>query len=860
MVEKRLLIVESPSKCGKIEEYLNSSETKIQYKCIASRGHIRQIADGLKSIDTAGDFTVKYSLVDEDRVRKMRDVISLYTKSAVILATDDDREGEAIAWHICAVFDLPVETTKRIRFHEITKPAIQAAVQSPTTINMNLVYSQQARQVLDMLVGYKTSPLLWKYICHSKEGALSAGRCQTPALRLVYENAEEGKTAEIELRYKITGHFFEKQLPFSLNHSFRESEEMEDFLERSKEFVHHFRKGEKREVRKGAPKPLNTSRILQLANQRMSAPPKETMSLCQILYQLGFITYMRTDSQKYSGVFLKSASEYILDKWRKPEYISSRLEDLTAAEKDPHEAIRPTSIQCVLLPSGVKELDANPRLHTLYRLIWQTALESCMADARYNATTITISAPKELEYTHTLEVPVFLGWQIVGEPAAAVAVDKRNIKSSKMTATQDSAAGSLLYFSTLSSDIAPLKYVDAVVTATRPHSYYTEASLIQRLEDLGIGRPSTFATIVETIQDRGYVKCQDIDGVETVCKEYKWRKGEPVEPVETKRIFGNEKRKLIIQPVGILAVEFLLKHFQSLFSYDYTKTMESELDAIVEYPIPDEKRKEMCANCHQFLNTMIQSLKNLSKTAYSIRTATNTISEEYDVCFLPSGPIIRQKNPEYSASSSSSRNYRELAKECSKDGIKIPKKHLYHSIKESISLDLDKLKRGEYSLEEIIEIKNHSLGTHRGLSVSLKLGKYGPYVEWGSDTRKNLKPFFAAMGDGGGEIELKDISLEQMVHFLDHPEDFATTTTIDGSSEGKEKKKKAESKGVLRVINDEMSIRKGKYGAYVFYKRPNMKDPEFLKLRGFPLGYSTCPLDVLEEWVYSTYNLPRNFR
>jgi DNA topoisomerase-1 len=616
---KHLIIVESPSKCKKIEEYLGP-----HYKCIASKGHIRALDGGLKSIHTKTDFTATYNIVDESRIQSMRRVISKFPKSAIILATDDDREGEAIAWHICAIFDLPIDTTRRILFHEITKPAILHAVENPTTIRMNVVYSQQARQVLDVLVGYKVSPLLWKYIYHSKEKALSAGRCQTPALRLVYENEEKGKTVELEIRYKTIGYFFEKQIPFVLNHSFPDSKEMEEFLELAKDFEHRFQIGEKREIRKSPPKPLNTSRLLQTANNRMAASPKETMSLAQILYQLGYITYMRTDSTKYSNVFLKSASEYILKEYRKPEYISPKLDEMTASEKDPHEAVRPTNISCCDLPTGIKELDANPRLHTLYHIIWKITIESCMSDAIYQGYPICITAPLKHTYSYLLEIPQFLGWRVfekdgtVSEESSTENVvlkhrkkaGAKSVKESANTAIQDSASALKLYFTTLASDRAPLKYIDAAVTATRPHSHYTEASLIQRLEDLGIGRPSTFATIVETIQDRGYVKCCDIEGKEYPCKEYKLTVNGTTSNLnisENIKIFGNEKRKLVIQTIGNLAIEFLQKNFDTLFSYDYTKSMEELLDSIVESSDPDKKRQEIFT-MQNYSNDYISSL------------------------------------------------------------------------------------------------------------------------------------------------------------------------------------------------------------------------------------------------------------
>jgi DNA topoisomerase-1 len=337
----------------------------------------------------------------------MRPIIAMFSKSNIILASDDDREGEAIAWHICEVFDLPVATTKRILFHEITKKAIIDAVNSPTVINMNLVHAQHARQVLDMVVGYKISPFLWKYLYHDKSNSLSAGRCQTPALRLVYDNDKE-KSAGMETKYKTVGNFTTKNLIFTLDHEFDTKEEITQFLEISKTHPHMIKVGSQKETIKSAPKPFNTSRLLQTASNVCHMSPKETMSICQSLYQGGYITYMRTDSTKYSKEFLNKASEYIMKEWLKTEYIG-KLDGLELKDiSNPHEAIRVTNINL----RSLHDVD-NPRMNTLYKLIWRNSVESCMADARYNSTGIKLSAPTDKSYKYNVEIPIFLGWKIV---------------------------------------------------------------------------------------------------------------------------------------------------------------------------------------------------------------------------------------------------------------------------------------------------------------------------------------------------------------------------------------------------------------------------------------------------------------
>ena len=305
-LSKTLVIVESPAKCGKIESYLGPG-----YKCIASFGHLREI-NSLSAIDIDNNFQPKYTIIDNPQkikqVEFLRKEISL--ADDIILATDDDREGEAIAWHICMLFDLSVEKTKRIIFHEITETAIQAAIQSPKTINMNIVNAQQSRQILDLLVGFTISPILWKYIAKNAEHGLSAGRCQTPALRLVYDNYKEIKETPGTKCYDTVGYFTSMCLPFQLNNDFLSKEEAEEFLEESVNHDHMYSCSQPEQTFKQPPCPFTTSKL----QQAVSISPKETMKHCQKLYEAGYITYMRTDSKKYSRDFIDTTKKYICNK------------------------------------------------------------------------------------------------------------------------------------------------------------------------------------------------------------------------------------------------------------------------------------------------------------------------------------------------------------------------------------------------------------------------------------------------------------------------------------------------------------------------------------------------------------------
>jgi DNA topoisomerase-1 len=831
---KYLVIVESPSKCKKIEEYLGN-----QYACIASKGHIRYI-DSLKSIDTKHNFHTTFSLIDEkkEHVSYMQSVINQFQKQNIILATDDDREGEAIAWHICQVFELHVETTSRIIFHEITKSAILQAIQNPAIINMNIVYAQQARQVLDMIVGFKISPLLWKYIYNNKSSGLSAGRCQTPALRLVYDNEKERlEKGGLELKYKTVGRFFSKNILFDLNHDFTESEKVVAFLEKTKTFAHELTVGQPKESIRSAPKPFNTSRLLQTASNVLHLSPKDTMSLCQQLYQAGHITYMRTDSVKYAGTFLEQARKYIVGEFVDDRFVGDFTKLENTDKNNPHEAIRVTHIE----QSSLSCTDS--RMGTMYRMIWRNTVESCMSDAKYNNVLVKLSAPDEHTYNYTLEIPVFLGWKRAVE------------KSGDNTDEQNVQTGLQQFFLAAAKSGKPIPYnsVECSVSAQHKHRHYGEASLIQKLEDLGIGRPSTFATIVDTIQERGYVKNMNLEGEKVMCLDYKLsnnNNNNVLEQIQKEKVFGNEKNKLVIQPTGILTIEFLLLHFQKLFSYDYTKNMEDDLDKIsgqvssnvglvarcaVETgailarrepgPSPsghtesvdnglrlDESSEPwhaICRRCYDEIVLLAKPVANVSKRTYRI-------DAEHDLVFHQYGASLKR--------------------------VDLDGQVEYKSVKSDVQLDLDKLERGEYSLDDLVEIKNDYLGKYLDEDVYIKTGRYGPYVEWGAK-KESIKSI---------SKPLDEISLADVIVILEAKHG---TILTDSSTGPRLPPPPTQNASILRVLSSNMSVRKGKFGAYVYYKRPDMKNPEFYNIKKFSQGFAVCEAQVLVDWIKTTYNV-----
>ena len=761
---KFLLIVESPSKCAKIEHYLGTN-----FACIASIGHLRNI-NGLKSIDTKKSFEPTFSFIKEkeDHIKSMQKIINKFPKQNIILASDDDREGESIAWHICEIFDLPIHSTKRIIFHEITKNAIVDAVNNPTIINMKLVRSQQARQILDIIVGYKISPYLWTHLYNNKENSLSAGRCQTPALKLVYEN-EQSKDNTTSFTHKIKGIFTNKNLLFELTQEFESIDDIQSFLELSKTFNHTLTINKPKNNEKKSPKPFHTSSLLQNASNILHYSPKETMNLCQQLYQNGYITYMRTESNKYSKVFINNMNDYIIKNYNE-QFIGDNELITNNDNSNPHEAIRVTQIE-------VKNISSeNSRLSTLYRFIWKNTIESCMATAKYQNILLKLTAPMKLHYNHTIENPIFYGWKIISENKDCNTIQNNNNSI-------------LLYLQSLTK-INYIK-IDSVVSYHNKHSYYTESSLIKKLENVGIGRPSTFASIVDTIQERNYVKKQDLEGIKIKCTEFTLQ-DDNINKNESEKVFGNEKNKLIIQPIGVLCIDFLTKYFQDLFSYEYTENMEIILDKISSGD--EEEWSTICKNCYEQIKTLSKGLSKLSKLSFQIEP-------DYHIVFECYGPTIKHFNND---------------------------KNEYIPLKPGIEINLEKLKKNEYKLQELINMDlDNGLGTYENEKIYIKSGQYGHYVQWGNnkESLKNLK------------TPLKDITEDIIIQFLN------------------DKKENSIDQNILRNINDNISIRKGKFGPYLFYKTSSMKKPEFYNIKKFKDGYLTCDKNILIEWLNITYKL-----
>ena len=794
-----LIIVESPAKCKKIEEYLGPG-----YKCLASYGHLQELSS-LKNIDIENNFKPTYTVIDNTIKKKQIEILRKEIKNAkeVILASDGDREGEKIGYSIIELFKLPL-TTKRITFNEITESAIQSAVQHPKTINMDIVHAQQARQVLDILVGFKVSPMLWKFITKpkGKEHSLSAGRCQTPALRLIYDNDNDINKSEERKVYNTTGYFTNSNIAFDLSPQGKhESEdEITDFLDGSADFSHIYNCSKPVKVYKKPPEPFTTSRIQQVASNELHYAPKETMRICQLLYEGGFITYMRTDSKTYSAEFLVAVKEYIVRNYAQGEkYVSENIDIMASgatkdeATKDPekkkkckksdvkvkdslrqeaHEAIRPTNISLCELPEN---MDSKER--RMYKLIWETTLESCMAPASFHSVTANISSFQDTKFVYTSELIDFPGWKIVAKKYSTENKEYQYLQQIKQ------------------NSVIPYKKICARVSIKGSKTHYTEARLVQLLEEKGIGRPSTFSSLVDKIQERGYVKKEDIKGKELLCKDYELENDEICE-IETKREFGNEKGKLVLQPLGRVVMEFLEKHFDDLFNYNYTSLMEDTLDKIAK---GQYIWHELCNKCNKEIDTLVDGLKDETKIEIKIDENNTYMIGKY-------GPVIKC-----------------VEQVDGKEEIK------FKPIKKNVDIKL--LEKGNIVVEDIINTNNmaksqYILGQHNGKDVILRKGKFGLYISWGENS-KNLKEL--------GNRPIENITFDEVRKYLD-----------EGSN-------------MIREISSSLSIRKGPKGDYIFYKTSKMKKPEFKDIKAFVSetkeDYKICDITILKSWLSDKYGI-----
>jgi DNA topoisomerase-1 len=835
-----LVIVESPAKCKKIEAYLGPG-----YKVIASFGHLRCL-NGLQSIDIENGFKPTYTIIQETiKLKQIEKIRSEIAKADdVILATDSDREGEAIAWHICDLFGLSVEKTKRIVFNEVTEKALQTAIRQPKQINMNLVEAQQSRQILDLLVGFIITPYLWKCISNNHKNSLSAGRCQTPALKLVYENHLEIQKAPGQLLYDTTGYFTNLNLKFDMNKQFTIKEDVQQFLEHCKKAKYSCSTtNPKKSIRK-APEPLTTSLLQQMASNELHMSPKETMKYAQQLYEGGYITYMRTDSKKYSGEFVEQVKTYIETNYG-ATYLSQNIDALvdkressttnnTLADninkkelkepKEPmvqeaHEAIRPVliNVKTIVLEDCTIELAA--KAIRLYALIWARTIESCMASAQYNIITAKIQMEPQYKYDGSIcefayktEQVSFAGWQII-----------ENVSTAELSKEYQ-------YFTVMKQNMLVIpKKIESKFNLLNLKSHFTEAKLVQLLEEKGIGRPSTFAALIDKIQEREYVKKQNLEGRQIECEDYLLVLNETNADItsnKVKRVFGNETNKLVIQPLGIIVIEFLLDKFNTFFNYDYTREMENALDLIATNK---KQWTSLCDECNKELIEVTKGLKDETKFALKIDDIHTLIIGKY-------GPVIKKQ-------------------------IKAGQPATFIPVKKDLDINHLQQMTDIIKLEDLIEsvgtkdtgtkdtgtndtgtndTGTKAIGKYKGEDLFIKKGKYGIYAEYGKGEKRE-------------RISLKELEGKplELIEYIEVLRILERDTTLDPSKPV----------GFVRELSPTLSIRTGKFGDYIFYKKPRVKQPQFFKLNGFAEGSTKgldarkCDKELLLNWIKLTYKV-----
>ena len=887
-----LIIVESPSKCKKIEEYLGAN-----YMCIASRGHLRHI-DKLAAINfsamgldagtrdetmqknicglggggVCGDGLgceglINFSVLDDKKqhVEYMQKIIRKFLPQNIYLATDFDREGEAIAWHICDLFGLSVADTKRIYFTEITRDIICRAVAEcgdNCRINMGLVRSQWSRQVIDIVIGFNISPLLWKYVYASADSGLSAGRCQTPALRLIYDNYREIEKRELNRVYKISGVFrlcnanLQKlsglsgsgEYKFTFQKDFVCEADVERFMSKSRSPAglpagYAFNMAGIKKVFKNNPSALNTSRLLQMASSACSLSTKQIMAYCQILYQDGHITYMRTESTKYSAYFLNKVVGFVGNKWGSSYLLGAdELQKMTAGNDEPHEAIRVTSLDTV----GCVSYD-DRRISALYKLIWKVTLQSCMAKSIYKSIDLTVSVGGGCDderddgsyyYIHNIQKLTFSGWEIVG----GVAVDVAEFDLE-------------LYLRSVETVIPLPINISANLVVENKKSHFTEATLIKKLDDLGIGRPSTYSLFIETIQNRLYVNKMDFKGYEVECKDYylSFDGGGSVEGVlkikNEKKVFGKESNKLIIQPLGILVIEFLVDKFGDLFSYNYTTEVERTLDIIScgksLWPLP-------CIECYRGIKLGVSGIKNLQKFHIDLGGGFEFVFQKY-------GAVIRTLDDggggggDVGVGGGVGENKKSASSP----------KYKYIKLPDNFEFDYGKLIRGEYSFADfipVVAVAANKFSAKLPVSVYIEDSGDENYANTGVFLRHTpvLVDFSMTTTSPPENATENFIEIDNTEKMDVEDEGDCVECGRDVGDIGIES-----NKNILRHLNADFSIRKGKYGSYIFYKTEKMKKPQFLKLKfkgfagvdGDKFWYMNRDVDDVLSWIRETYNV-----
>lgn len=736
MIEN-LVIVESPAKAKTIERFLGKD-----YTVKSSFGHIRDLEKKDLGIDIKNNFQPQYE-ISADKKAVVKELKTLAKEAKTVwLASDEDREGEAIAWHLFEVLKLKPENTKRIVFHEITKDAILNAIRNPRDIDRNLVNAQQARRVLDRLVGFEVSPVLWKKV----KPALSAGRVQSVAVKLIVEREREINAFQEQQYYRVTGTFEtsgeKAALKAEAEEKFSDKATTLQFLETCKNATFTVSQVETKPLVRKPAAPFTTSTLQQEASRKLGFSVSQTMSVAQKLYEHGHITYMRTDSVNLSDLAVKSAKAVICqtlgEKYSKPRNFTTR----TKGAQEAHEAIRPT-----YMDKAEVEGDRNEKL--LYELIYKRTLASQMADAELEKTSITIQASgSDTAFMANGEVIIFDGFL-------------KMYKESHDDEHDDEKAGLL----------PPLNNGDQLhrlsIVATEQYTLhpprYTEASLVKKMEALGIGRPSTYAPTITTIQNRGYILRESREGVERKTEQIEL-KGNDIKSTFMKKIFGAEKKKLFPSDMGMVVTDFLSAHFTNIMDYNFTAKAEEALDDIAEGDV--EWQKMISRFYNPFHENVELTLKNSERNSGERILGQDPQSGENVIVrigrFGPMAQIGEGENVRYAG---------------------LLKGQLMETITLEEALELFKFPR--------------KLGAYEDKEVSIGIGRFGPYIKHNNA--------FVSLKKG---------------------EDDPGTITLETAITRIEEKREADRNKLIKTFDNGIQILNGRYGPYIAFEKKNYRIPK----------------------------------
>jgi len=746
-MHENLVIVESPAKAKTIEKFLGKD-----FFVTSSMGHIRDLEKKDFGIDIQNDFTPKYE-ISADKKKLVTELKKLAKEANTIwLASDEDREGEAISWHLMETLKLDPAKTKRIVFHEITKDAILRAVQNPRPLDINLVNAQQARRVLDRIVGFEVSPVLWKKV----KPSLSAGRVQSVAVRIIVERGREIINFNSTSAFKVTASFLvpEKdgkitELKAELNRRYDTKEEAYAFLEKCKNAEFQISDVVKKPAKRSPAPPFITSTLQQEASRKLGFSVSQTMSIAQKLYESGKITYMRTDSVNLSGLAINAAKQKIVGSLGEKYHQVRQYKTKAKGAQEAHEAIRPAYLDH-------EEISGTNQEKKLYDLIWKRTIASQMSDAELEKTTVTIDISNSQEkFIAAGEVLIFDGFlrvYIESDDDEAQNGDQKGLLP-PLTAKQ----------------ILRWDKIQATERFTLKPPRYTEASLVKKLEEQGIGRPSTYAPIITTIQNRGYVVKEDRPGTEREFTDLVLSGHKIAEKVKKEQT-GAEKSKLFPTDIGMVVNDFLMRYFDLIIDYNFTAKVEKEFDEIAEGEL--------------IWNDMIRSFYDPFHN--KVENALNEAERTNGVRVLGIDP----------------NSGKELSVKIGRFG---PLAQLGEAAEEGEKPQFASLRAGQHletiTLEEALELFKlpRTLGDHEGKSVTVAIGRFGPYVRHDS----------------------KFISLEKNV-------DDPYSIDLERAIVLIEAKREKDLNAVIKVFNEnpEVKLLNGRWGPYISYKKNNYKIPK----------------------------------